>query len=118
MLTIFKSLDYGPGKIEPIVNRFDRKGAIGVAEIERALGQFTFHTVPNSYRQVTAAVDHGEPLVAGAPDNPVLRELAGLADALSPRPPAARGLLGRLLGRGGGASPAPTHAMGGRHVLS
>jgi pilus assembly protein CpaE len=121
MLTIFKSLDYGPDKIEMIVNRFDRKGAIGVAEIERALGKFTFHTVPNSYKQVTAAVDHGEPLKTSARDNPVLRDLAGLADALDPRPPAARGLLGRLLGRRTGpapAGPAPAPTMGGRHVLS
>jgi pilus assembly protein CpaE len=117
MLTIFRSLDYGPDKIEIIVNRFERKGAIGVPEIERALGKYTYHTVPSSYKQVTASIDHGEPLMLSARDNPVLRNLAGLAEALSPRPQAARGLLGRLLGRGA-AGAAPSPAMGGRHVLS
>jgi pilus assembly protein CpaE len=104
MLAIFHSLDYGAGKVELIVNRFDRKGAIGIAEIERALGKFTIHTVPNSYKQVTAAIDHGEPLMTSARANPVLRNLAGLADALSPRPQAPRGLFGRLLGRGPAAA--------------
>jgi pilus assembly protein CpaE len=99
MLDIFKSLDYDARKVELIVNRFDRKGAIGIAEIERALGKFTIHTVPNSYKQVTAAIEHGEPLMASARANPVLRNVAGLADALSPRPAATRSLLVRLLGR-------------------
>jgi len=120
MLAIFKSLDYGPDKIELIVNRFDRKGPIGVAEIERALGKFTIHTVPNSYKQVTAAIDHGEPLMASARANPVLRNLAGLAESLSPRPHAARGLFARLLGRQPGRNPAgaaPTLAARGHHVL-
>jgi pilus assembly protein CpaE len=104
MLDIFKSLDYGPDKVELIVNRFDRKGPIGVAEIERTLGKFAIHTVPNSYKQVTAAIDHGEPLMTSARANPVLRNLAGLAETLSPRAPAARGLFERLLGRGPAAA--------------
>jgi pilus assembly protein CpaE len=99
MLAIFKSLDYGPDKIELVVNRFDRKGALGVADIERALGKFTIHTVPNSYRQVSAAIDHGEPLFANARSDPVLRHLAGLAAPLGPRPSTSRGLLARLFGR-------------------
>ncbi|MFL6674049.1 MAG: CpaE family protein [Massilia sp.] len=107
MLEIFMSLDYDPGKVELIVNRFERKGAIGIAEIERALGKFTIHTVPNSYRPVSAAIDHGEPLMASARSNPVLRNLAGMASALAPRPVAGRSLFDRLLGR----------APGERHVL-
>ncbi|RSZ55428.1 AAA family ATPase [Massilia atriviolacea] len=112
MLAIFKSLDYGADKIELIVNRFERKGQIGVADLERALGKFAIHTVPNSYRQVTAAIDHGEPLLASARANPVLHDVAALAAALTARPPApdraqerspAR-LFGRLFGRQTGES--------------
>jgi pilus assembly protein CpaE len=99
LLAIFKSLDYGADKVQLVVNRFERKGAIGVADIERALGKFTIHTVPNSYKPVTAAIDHGEPLLAGNPSSPVLRQLASLADALRTRPQAARGLFDRLLRR-------------------
>jgi pilus assembly protein CpaE len=99
MLAIFKSLDYGPDKVELVVNRFDRKGAIGIAEIERALGKFKMHTVPNSYKQVSAAIDHGEPLIASARSDPVLRHLAGLAGPFGPRPTTGRSLFARLLGR-------------------
>jgi pilus assembly protein CpaE len=104
MLAIFKSLDYGLDKVELVINRFERKGAIGVAEIERALGKFTVHTVANSYRHVTAAVDHGEPLLASAPSDPVLRDVARMAATLSPRVTPARGLLERLMLRGAAAS--------------
>jgi pilus assembly protein CpaE len=100
LLAIFKSLDYGLDKVELVVNRFERKAAIGTAEIERALGKFTVHTVANSYRHVTAAVDHGEPLMESSPSDPVLRDLARIAETLSPRPKAARGMLERLIRRG------------------
>ncbi|MFB9240769.1 AAA family ATPase [Massilia antarctica] len=119
MLAIFKSLDYGADKIELVVNRFERKGPIGVAEIERALGKFALHTVPNSYKQVTAAIDHGEPLTTGARANPVLYGLAGLADALVTRPQAAHTaqdgaparLFGRLFGRLTGRHSGESHVL-------
>jgi pilus assembly protein CpaE len=104
MLAIFKSLDYGPDKVELIVNRFERKGAIGVADIERALGKFAIHTVPDSYRRVTAAIDHGEPLMASAPADPVVRQLASMAGALGAGTQPARSLIGRLLRRGPAAA--------------
>jgi pilus assembly protein CpaE len=116
MLAILKSLDYGPDKVQLIVNRFDRKGTIGIAEIERTLGKFAIHAVSNSYRAVAAAIDHGEPLMAGGRSDPVLRELGRLAGALSPRPQAARGLLARLFGPDP-APAAPSRTAGGHHVL-
>jgi len=104
MLAIFKSLDYGPDKVELIVNRFERKGAIGAADIERALGKFTIHTVPDSFRHVTAAIDHGDPLMASAPSDPVVRQIAGMAAALGAGTQPARNLFARLLGRGPAAA--------------
>jgi pilus assembly protein CpaE len=103
MLAIFKSLDYSAEKVELIVNRFDKKGSIGTASIERALGKFKLHTVPNSYKQVTASIDHGDPLMTTARANPVSRTLADFARALSPQPAGSRSLFERLLGRGGPA---------------
>ncbi|ATQ73895.1 histidine kinase [Massilia violaceinigra] len=119
MLAIFKSLDYGADKIELIVNRFERKGAIGVAEIERALGKYAIHTVANSYKQVTAAIDHGEPLTANARANPVLHGVAALAEALMTRPQAAHTaqdgvpsrLFGRLTGRLFGRHSGESHVL-------
>jgi pilus assembly protein CpaE len=119
MLAIFKSLDYSDEKIEPIVNRFERRGQIGVADIERALGKFQLHTVPNSYHQVTAAIDHGEALANGACASPVLVAVAALADALAARPGSARSplagapvrLLARLSARLSGRPAGESHVI-------
>ncbi len=111
MLAIFSSLDYGAGKIELVVNRYDRKGAIGVAEIERTLGKFAIHTVPNSYKHVTTAIEHGEPLAASAGSDPVLRNVAELADAISPRPHAPRSMFERLLGRAAASTSGEPHVV-------
>ncbi|PIL38377.1 AAA family ATPase [Massilia psychrophila] len=117
MLAIFKSLDYGADKIELIVNRFDKKGTIGVANIERALGKFKLHTVPNSYKQVTASIDHGDPLMTTARANPVSRNLADFARVLSPRPAVGRSLFERLLGRGAAGPRLSSHTTEERHVV-
>ena len=114
MLSIFKSLDYGADKVELICNRFDKKGAIGADNIERALGKFKLHTVPNSYKQVSASIDHGEALMTSARANPVSRNLADFARVLSPRPASSRSLFERLLGRPG----AGESASGGASALS
>lgn len=116
MLAIFKSLDYAADKVQLIVNRFDKKGVIGITHIERALGKFTIHTVPNSYKQVTASIDHGEPLVTSARANPVSRNLAEFAHALSPRPATSLSLFDRLLGRPAAAAPS-IRPSGVHHVL-
>ncbi len=100
LLTVFRSLGYGIDRVEVIVNRFERSGEIGVTEIERALGKLAIHTVPNSYKLVSAAINHGDPLANSARNNPVSRNLAEFARNLSPAPQAdARSLFGRLLAR-------------------
>jgi pilus assembly protein CpaE len=99
LLLAFHSLGYGADRIELIVNRFERAD-IGVADIERALGRIAIHTVPNSYRQVSAAINHGDPLALAARSNPVSRNLAEFARDLTADPIEKSGsLFGRLLGR-------------------
>lgn len=99
MLAIFKSLGYGRDKIELIINRYEKNSDIGMAEIERSLGSFPIHSVSNSYKQVTAAINHGGPLAAEARNNPVTRNLAEFARILDPQPEETRNFMNRLLGR-------------------
>jgi pilus assembly protein CpaE len=97
LLEAFKSLGYAPDKTELIINRFDRNSEIGIEQVQRSVGHTRLITVPNSYREVNASINHGEPLVRTARANPVARHLVDFADTLSPRPEEARsGLLGRL----------------------
>ena len=100
LLEAFKSLGYPSDKIELIVNRFEKTADIGLDQVRRSLGGAPLITVPNSYREVNASINHGDPLIRTARGNTVTRHLADLAETLSPRPEEARGgLLGRIFRR-------------------
>lgn len=101
LLGAFKSLGYPQDKTEMIVNRFDKASDIGLDRIQRSLGSVQLNTVPNSYREVNASINHGDPLTRTARGNTVARHLVDFAETLSPRPEETRtgGLLGRLFRR-------------------
>jgi pilus assembly protein CpaE len=97
LLEVFKSLGYPPDKTELIVNRYEKGGDIGLEDMRKSLGNVGFNTVPNSYKEVNASINHGDALIRTARSNPVTRNLAELALSLSPRQEEEnRGLLGRL----------------------
>lgn len=99
LLDAFRTIGYGSDRTELIVNRFGKSGEIGLEQVQRALGAVRVHTVPNAWREVQAAINHGEPLAQAAKSSPVVRRLAELALALSPRRDPGPGLLDRLLRR-------------------
>jgi pilus assembly protein CpaE len=101
LLEAFKSLGYPPDKTELILNRFDKNSDIGIDQVQRSLGNVRLNTVPNSYREVNASINQGDPLMRTARGNTVARHLADFAESLSPRPEETRssGLLGRLFRR-------------------
>jgi pilus assembly protein CpaE len=97
LLDAFKSLGYPQDKTELIINRFDRTSDIGLDHIQRTLGNVHLNTVPNSYKEVNASINHGDPLTKTTRGNTVAKHLADFAQTLSPRPEEARsGLLGRI----------------------
>jgi pilus assembly protein CpaE len=100
LLEAFKSLGYPADKTELIVNRFEKNNDIGLDQVRRSLGGARLITIPNSYREVNASINHGDPLIRTARGNTVARHLADLAETLSPRPEEARsGLLDRIFKR-------------------
>jgi len=100
LLEAFRSLGYPQDKTELIVNRFDRGGDIGLEQVQRSLGNVRLSTVPNSWREVSASINHGDPLTRTTRGNTVARHLADFAHALSPRVEEVRaGLLGRIFRR-------------------
>ncbi|SFB33312.1 pilus assembly protein CpaE [Collimonas sp. OK607] len=99
LLTIFKSLGYPMDKVELIVNRYEKSGEVGIDQIRNSLGTVTLHTVPNSYKEVNASINHGDPMMEAARSNAVTRNLAAFALSLSPREEESRSLLGRLFRR-------------------
>ena len=96
---VFSSLGYAAEKTRWIVNRYDRTAEIDLDHIQRSLRTTSLITIGDSYRDVTASINHGEPLVASARANPVARQIADLAATLLPRREEEKTLLGRIFRR-------------------
>lgn len=101
LLQAFKSLGYAADKTELIINRFEKNSEIGIDQVQRTLGTVRLNTVSNSWREVAASINHGDPLIRSARGNPVTRSLTDLAQMISPRQQQEenRGLLGRMFRR-------------------
>lgn len=97
LLAAFRSLGYPADKVEVIINRFEKGGEIGVEQVQRSLGNVHLATLPNSWRDVSTSINHGEPLASTGRSHSVSRHLAELAQVLSPSQEENRGgLLSRL----------------------
>lgn len=99
LLAVFKSLGYSDEKTELIVNRFEKGSEIGLNDIRRLLGAARMHTVSNSFKEVNASINHGNPLAEMARSNAVAKTLAEFVHTLNPRPEESRGLFDRLFRR-------------------
>jgi pilus assembly protein CpaE len=99
LLQVFRSLGYAAGKAEIVLNRFERTSEIGVDQIRKALGDPAIVTVPNAWREVSAAINHGDALAKSGRGGVVARRLAELASAFLPPAPEAPGLMNRLFRR-------------------
>jgi pilus assembly protein CpaE len=53
---------YPEGKVQVVINRFDKRSPINEAEIERAIHTKVAWKIPNDYREVTKTVNTGSPL--------------------------------------------------------
>jgi pilus assembly protein CpaE len=82
--TVFEGLGYGQGKLNVVVNRYEKNGAIGLDELERATQTKVARTVPASYEAVMASINQGVPLPMLAPKDPVTHALQTWANDLSP----------------------------------
>jgi pilus assembly protein CpaE len=99
LLDAFRSLGYPPDKTEPILNRYERGAEIGTEQVQRALGNVRLHTVPNAWRDVSASINHGEPVAKSSRSSAIARQLGEFAALLHPRAEPARGLIDRLFRR-------------------
>ncbi len=99
LLSMLHSLAIPPGRVELIVNRFEKNSDIGLDTIRRTLGNIPLHAFPNAYREANASANRGEPLRHLRQGGALARSLAEFARTFVPVPQASRGLLGRLFQR-------------------
>jgi pilus assembly protein CpaE len=92
----FHALGYPDDKVHLVVNRYGRRSAIAIADLEKALGVRIRHTVPNSFDEVAKAMNLGHPLLEIAPRSAVVGALRALAATLAgPAPERATRFLAR-----------------------
>lgn len=104
LIETFNALGYPQEKTEIIVNRFEKRGEIGMDDMRRLLGSITTYTVPNSYKHVNVSINQGTPLIEMGRSNEIIRNLTEFSLALNTVQPEqkkeeSRSFLGRMFKR-------------------
>lgn len=86
LIEMFHSLGYSDRKINPIVNRFNKKSEILLRDIENTLNIQTFKVIPNNYALVEESVNHGLPVIELAKRSPITKALEEMACELNNSP--------------------------------
>jgi pilus assembly protein CpaE len=92
LLEVFRGLDYPADKVRIVVNRHEKRGDIGIAQVERTLGTAVSRAIPNHYAGAAASVNQGIPMVALARGNPISRALLQWGGELGSAPVRRTGL--------------------------
>lgn len=72
----------GPERVKVLINRYQRDGDLSPGQAESLLGVESSFRIPNSYRAVGRAINHGEPIRTAAPRDPVCRAVNEFVDTL------------------------------------
>lgn len=106
LLDVFRSLGYSRDKARLVVNRYERGGKLGLADLSRVVNIEVAQTVANNYQVVSDSVNQGVPVLQLARNSNVAKNLGELAQQIAgTRPEEGKGLFGRLFAR-----PAPAGA--------
>jgi pilus assembly protein CpaE len=84
MVAVFRTLGYSNGKINLIVNRYEKSGDVGLSDVENATGLKVHRTIPNSHKAVNSSINQGVPMIDLMPGDPVAHALASWANLLAP----------------------------------
>ena len=85
-----------PEKIEVVVNRYLKGGALSIEEVEKTLKKTIYWLCPNDFVDIVSSINHGEPLVEKQPGAPFSKNIIEFAEKLgNPRADASyRGIRG------------------------
>ncbi len=86
LMEAFRSLGYAKSKVRLLVNRYQKGGILGLADISRALGQEVECVVPNNFEAVAASVNQGVPILKLAAASNVSKSLQEVAQSLVAKP--------------------------------
>jgi pilus assembly protein CpaE len=81
-MDLVAKLKLPPGKLKIVLNRFDSKVGLEVADIEGALKSKVDYKLPSVGRDVTISANKGIPLVTSAPNHPLSLGIKQIAEDL------------------------------------
>ena len=87
MLSALKEFNISPGKIFPVVNRYDKWWGplVPLEEVKKAVGTERLYTVRNNFRRVMNCVNRGMPLSELAPRSGIRKDFQKLVNDLHGR---------------------------------
>jgi pilus assembly protein CpaE len=86
MASMFRELGYSADKLTLVVNRYEKRGDIGLADAENATQLKLARTLPNSHDACSASINQGVPLLELFPQDHLTRGLEEWAQELAPLP--------------------------------
>jgi pilus assembly protein CpaE len=99
---LIAKLGIGLEKIEVVVNRYLKGGALSIDEVEKTLKKTIYWLFPNDFVDIVSSINQGEPLVEKQPGAPFAKNLVEFAEKIgNPRADASyrgiRGTFGKAL---------------------
>jgi pilus assembly protein CpaE len=75
---LIRKFDISADKIEIIINRYIKGGALSLGEIEKSLEKPVYWLVPNDFSDIVSSINRGIPLIKLAPSAPFSRNISML----------------------------------------
>lgn len=85
LVTLLGNIGYSRDKVRILVNRWEKGSEITTSDVRQSLGAEVEYEVPNSFAAVAHSINHGVPILKGAPKDPVARALLAITDRLAPQ---------------------------------
>jgi pilus assembly protein CpaE len=82
LCNLMAKLGIGLEKIEVVVNRYLKGGALSIEEVEKTLKKRIFWLFPNDFVDIVSSINQGEPLVAKQPGAPFAKNSTEFAEKL------------------------------------
>jgi pilus assembly protein CpaE len=83
LMETFQDLGCTPGDIIVVINRYNHKSGISMAEVREMIKKEILWSIPNDYQNTMGAINSGEPLKTSAPNADVTKKIMELAASLS-----------------------------------
>jgi pilus assembly protein CpaE len=86
LVALLGNVGFPRDRIRLLVNRWEKGSEISTSDVRESLGVEVEFELPNSFAAVAHSINHGIPVLKGAPKDPIARALAAFADRLAPKP--------------------------------